>query len=32
MSRRASQRGHAMIELAISAAVMVSCLGGTVQF
>ncbi|HSP68400.1 MAG TPA: TadE family protein [Bryobacteraceae bacterium] len=27
-----NQRGHAMIELAISAAVMVSCLGGTVQF
>ena len=30
--RRPRQRGHAMIELAISAAVMVSCLGGTVQF
>lgn len=30
--RRARQRGHAMIELAVSAAVMVSCLGGTVQF
>jgi hypothetical protein len=30
--RRRRQRGHAMIELAISAAVMVSCLGGTVQF
>jgi len=29
---RKRQRGHAMIELAISAAVMVSCLGGTVQF
>jgi len=29
---RRRQRGHAMIELAISAAVMVSCLGGTVQF
>ena len=29
---RKNQRGHAMIELAISAAVMVSCLGGTVQF
>lgn len=27
-----NRRGHAMIELAISAAVMVSCLGGTVQF
>lgn len=32
MSKRSRQRGHAMIELAISAAVMVSCLGGTVQF
>lgn len=30
--RRARQRGHAMIELAVSAAVMVSCLAGTVQF
>ena len=30
--KRQNQRGHAMIELAISAAVMVSCLGGTVQF
>lgn len=30
--RRAHQRGHAMIELAVSAAVMVSCLAGTVQF
>ena len=30
--RRSRQRGHAMIELAISAAVMVSCLSGTVQF
>jgi len=29
---RKRQRGHAMIELAISAAVMVSCLSGTVQF
>jgi hypothetical protein len=29
---RKHQRGHAMIELAISAAVMVSCLGGAVQF
>jgi Flp pilus assembly protein TadG len=31
MSRR-NQRGHAMIELAVSAAVMVSCLAGTVEF
>ncbi|HEY2845362.1 MAG TPA: TadE family protein [Bryobacteraceae bacterium] len=30
--QRSGQRGHAMLELAISAAVMVSCLGGTVQF
>jgi hypothetical protein len=29
---RKRQRGHAMLELAISAAVMVSCLAGTVQF
>ena len=27
-----SQRGHAMIELAVSAGVMVACLAGTVQF
>ncbi len=31
MSRH-SQRGHAMLELAVSASVMVSCLAGTVQF
>lgn len=30
--RRAHQRGHAMIELAVSAAVMLSCVAGTVQF
>lgn len=30
--RRKSQRGHAMIELAISAGVMVAFLGGTFQF
>jgi len=30
--RRPAQRGHAMIELALSAAVMVACLSGTVQF
>jgi Flp pilus assembly protein TadG len=30
--RRAKQSGHAMIELAVSAAVMISCLGGTFQF
>jgi Flp pilus assembly protein TadG len=30
--KRNKQRGHAMIELAVSAAVMVSCLAGTVQF
>ena len=30
--RGRSQKGHAMIELAVSAAVMVSCLAGTVQF
>jgi hypothetical protein len=29
---RARQRGHAMLELAVSAAVMVSCLAGTVRF
>jgi hypothetical protein len=29
---RAGQRGHAMIELALSAGVMVACLAGTVQF
>jgi hypothetical protein len=32
MMRRAWQRGHAMIELAVSAGVMVACLAGTVQF
>jgi Flp pilus assembly protein TadG len=32
MRRRKSQRGHVMIELALSATVMVSCLAGTVQF
>jgi Flp pilus assembly protein TadG len=30
--RRLNQRGHAMIELAVSAGVMVACLAGTVQF
>jgi len=30
--RRSHQRGHAIIELAVSAAVMVGCLAGTVQF
>jgi Flp pilus assembly protein TadG len=30
--RKQSQRGHAMIELAVSAGVMVACLAGTVQF
>jgi Flp pilus assembly protein TadG len=30
--RRVNQRGHAMIELAVSAAVMMSCVAGTVQF
>lgn len=30
--RRRNQRGHAMLELAISAGVMVTCLGGTFQF
>jgi len=30
--KRAHQRGHAMIELAVSAGVMVACLAGTVQF
>jgi TadE-like protein len=30
--RRTRQRGHAMIELAVSAGVMVACLAGTVQF
>ena len=30
--KRARQRGHAMLELAVSAALMVSCLAGTVQF
>jgi TadE-like protein len=32
MNRGSHQRGHVMLELAISAAVMVSCLGATVQF
>ena len=32
MRRRARQGGHAMLELAISAGVMVTCLGGTFQF
>jgi Flp pilus assembly protein TadG len=32
MGKRRSQRGHAMIELAVSAGVMVACLAGTVQF
>jgi Flp pilus assembly protein TadG len=31
-AHRFSQRGHAMIELAFSAGVMMSCLAGTVQF
>jgi Flp pilus assembly protein TadG len=30
--RKQNQRGHAMIELAVSAGVMVACLAGTVQF
>jgi Flp pilus assembly protein TadG len=30
--RRPNQRGHAMIELAVAAGVMVACLAGTVQF
>ena len=30
--RRLNQKGHAMIELAVSAGVMVACLAGTVQF
>ena len=30
--RRANRRGHAMIELAVSAGVMAACLAGTVQF
>ena len=32
MTGRKRQRGHAMIELAVSAGVMVACLAGTVQF
>lgn len=32
MIGRRRQRGHAMLELAVSAAVMVACLAGTVQF
>ena len=31
-THKSRQRGHAMIELAVSAAVMVSCLGGTFEF
>ena len=31
-NQRRTQRGHAMLELAISAGVMVTCLGGTFQF
>ncbi len=31
-SGRRGERGHAMLELALSAAVMISCLGGTFQF
>jgi Flp pilus assembly protein TadG len=30
--RRRKEKGHAMLELAISAGVMVTCLGGTFQF
>ena len=30
--KRAAQRGHAMLELALSAGVMVACLSGTFQF
>ena len=30
--KRAKQRGHAMLELALSAGVMVACLSGTFQF
>lgn len=32
MKRRRNQRGHAMLELAICAGVMVACLSGTFQF
>lgn len=32
MSLRRNQKGHAMLELAISAGVMVTCLSGTFQF
>lgn len=32
MGKRPRQSGHAMIELAVSAGVMVACLAGTVQF
>lgn len=32
MKRRIPQRGHAMLELALSAGVMASCLAGTFQF
>ena len=31
-TKRRRERGHAMLELAVSAAVMISCLGGTFQF
>jgi Flp pilus assembly protein TadG len=32
MKRRRAQQGHAMLELALSATLMVSCLAGTYQF
>jgi hypothetical protein len=32
LRQRRNQRGHALIELAVSAGVMVACLAGTVQF
>lgn len=32
MGQRHNQKGHALIELAVSAGVMVACLAGTVQF
>jgi Flp pilus assembly protein TadG len=32
MRRRRNQKGHAILELALSAGVMVACLGGTFQF
>ena len=31
-SRKKTQKGHAMLELALSSAVMISCLAGTFQF